>query len=103
MNAVTDMSEVYKGSIAKAVRGVGIVDQKYVVVRDELETLPSETTLRWTMLTPADVKITGPNTAELTKDGKKLLLKVQEPATVSMKTWSTDPPNDYDAPNPELR
>jgi hypothetical protein len=100
MNAVTDMSEVYKGSIAKAVRGVGIVDQKYVVVRDELKTLPSETTLRWTMLTPADVKITGPNTAELTKDGKKLLLKVQEPATVSMKTWSTDPPNDYDAPNP---
>jgi hypothetical protein len=52
------------------------------------------------MLTPADVKITGPNTAELTKDGKKLLLKVQQPATVSMKTWSTDPPNDYDAPNP---
>jgi hypothetical protein len=100
MNAVTEMSEVYKGAVAKAIRGVGIVDQKYVVVRDELETLPSETTLRWTMLTPADVKITGAKTAELTKDGKKLLLKVQEPATVTMKTWSTDPPHDYDAPNP---
>jgi hypothetical protein len=100
MNAVTDMSEVYKGAIAKAVRGVGIVDQKYVVVRDEVETLPNETTLRWTMLTPAEVKITGANTAELTKDGKRLLLKVQEPATVTMKTWSTDPPHDYDAPNP---
>ncbi|MGI8637495.1 MAG: heparinase II/III domain-containing protein [Segetibacter sp.] len=100
MNAVTAMSAVYNGAVAKAVRGVGIVDRKYVVVRDEIETLPAETTLRWTMLTPADVKITGPNTAELTKDGKKLLLKVQEPATVTMKTWSTDPPHDYDAPNP---
>jgi hypothetical protein len=100
MNAVTDMSEVYKGAVAKAVRGVGIVEQKYVVVRDEIETLPEETTLRWTMLTPADIKITGPNTAELTKDGKKLTLQVQEPATVTMKTWSTDPPHDYDAPNP---
>lgn len=100
MNAVTNLSEVYKGSIAKAVRGVGIVDQQYVVVRDEVETLPTETTLRWTMLTPADVKITGPNKAELTKNGKKLTLMVQEPATVTMKTWSTDPPHDYDAPNP---
>ncbi|MCW3108282.1 MAG: hypothetical protein JWQ09_2788 [Segetibacter sp.] len=100
MNAVTDMSEVYKGAVAKAVRGVGIVDKQYVVVRDEIETLPSETTLRWTMLTPATVKITGPNTAELTKDGEKLLLQVQEPATVTMKTWATDPPHDYDAPNP---
>jgi hypothetical protein len=100
MNAVTDLSEVYKGSVAKAVRGIGLVDQQYVVVRDEIETLPNETTLRWTMLTPADVKITGPNKAELTKNGKKLTLMVQEPATVTMKTWSTDPPHDYDAPNP---
>jgi hypothetical protein len=100
MNAVTDLSEVYKGSVAKAVRGIGIMNKQYVVVRDEIETLPSETTLRWTMLTPADVKITGANTAELTKNGKKLILQVQEPATVTIKTWSTDPPRDYDAPNP---
>ncbi len=100
MNAVTDISEVYKGAVAKAIRGVAIIDKHYVLVRDEIETLPQETTLRWTMLTPAAVKITGPNTAELTKDGKKLTLHVQEPAKVNMKIWSTDPPHDYDAPNP---
>jgi len=100
MNAVIDMTEVYKGSIAQANRGISIVDKSYVVVRDELETLPEATTVRWTMLTPADVKITGNNTAELTKDGKKLTLQVQSPANVTMKTWSTDPPNSYDAPNP---
>jgi hypothetical protein len=88
MNAVTDLSEIYKGSVSKAVRGIGLVDQQYVVVRDEIETLPDETTVRWTMLTPANVKITGSNTAELTKNGKKLTLQVQEPATVTMKTWS---------------
>jgi hypothetical protein len=52
------------------------------------------------MLTPADVKISGDNKAELTKDGKKLILQVQSPIKVAMKTWSTDPPNSYDAPNP---
>ena len=38
--------------------------------------------------------------AELAKDGKKLFIKVQGPANVEMKTWSTTSPNDYDAPNP---
>jgi hypothetical protein len=100
MQATTALSAVFKGSLAKATRGVAIVDQQYVVVRDELETLPGETTVRWTLLTPAAVKITAKNRAELTKDGKKLILQVAEPAQVSLKTWSTDPPRDYDAPNP---
>lgn len=100
MNAVTDMSEVYTGALAKANRGIAIVDKQYVVVRDEIEALDTVTTIRWTLLTPADVKITGPNQAELTKDGKKLILQVESPVKVTMKTWSTDPPNSYDAPNP---
>ncbi len=100
MSAVTDLTEVYKGSLSKAKRGIAIVDKRYVVVRDEIETGPNETTIRWTLLTPAEVKITGANTAELTRNGKKLLLQVQSPAKVAMKTWSTDPPKDYDAPNP---
>lgn len=100
MSATTDMSEVYKGSLSKANRGIAIVDQAYVVVRDELETLPRESIIRWTLLTPAEVKIIGKNRAELTRDGKKLILQVQEPANVTLKTWSTNPPNQYDAPNP---
>jgi hypothetical protein len=99
-SATTDLTTVYAGSLAEARRGVALVDGRYVVVRDELETLPKETPVRWTMLTPANVKITGPTTAELTKDGKTLTLRVQEPAQVTLKTWSTDPPHDYDAPNP---
>jgi len=100
MSATTNMSEIYKGALASVNRGIAISNQQYVIVRDELETLPQESTVRWTMLTPAQVKITGKNRAELTKDGKKLILQVQEPAQVIMKTWSTDPPNDYDVSNP---
>lgn len=100
MNAVTNMSEVYNGALANVSRGIAIVDKNYVVVRDEIEALDTITTIRWTLLTPADVKITGSNRAELTKDGKKLFLQVESPVKVTMKTWSTDPPNSYDAPNP---
>ncbi|MFD1140292.1 heparinase II/III family protein [Larkinella insperata] len=100
MHAVTDLTELYAESVQKAVRGVALVDKSYVVVRDELENKPAETTVRWTLLTPATVKIVGNNKAELTKDGKKLVLEVREPANVVLKTWTTEPANEYDAPNP---
>lgn len=99
LNATTDLSGLYNGQLASANRGVAIVDKQYVAVRDEVEAGPAETTLRWTMLTPAAVTVTG-NKAELTKDGKRLILQVQEPANVTLKTWTTDPPHDYDTPNP---
>jgi hypothetical protein len=100
MNAVTDLTEIYKDQIAKANRGIAIVNKSYVVVRDEIETLDSSTTIRWTMLTPATVKIAGVNKAELNQKDKKLLLLVEGPSNIVMKTWSTDPPKSYDAPNP---
>jgi hypothetical protein len=100
MNAIADISEVYKPLLNKAVRGVAIVDNKYVMVRDEIEAPSSATKVRWTLLTPATVNITGKNTAELTRNGKKLILKVVSPSELTMKTWSTVPPHSYDAPNP---
>ena len=100
MNAVVDLSEVYKGSLENAKRGIALADKKYVEVRDVIETSSGETIVRWTLLTPAEVKITGKNTAELSKNGKKLILDVRATGNFEMKTWSTDPPKDYDAPNP---
>ena len=100
MNTVINLSPTFKGQLAESNRGVAIVDKQYVVVRDEIRTLDKETNVRWTMLTSADVKIAGKNTIELKKDGKKLKLQVVEPANVTMKTWTTVPPNEYDAPNP---
>jgi hypothetical protein len=100
MNAVTDLTEIYKGMVVKATRGIAIVDKSYVVVRDEIETLDSSTTIRWTMLTPATVKITGTNKVEVKQKDKTLILEVEAPLNIVMKTWSTDPPNSYDAPNP---
>ena len=100
MHAVVDLSPVFAGSLARAARGVAVVDGDHVVVRDEIETLATPALVRWTMVTPANVRITGPNSAELTKDGRTLVLRVSEPARVTMKTWSTVPTHEYDSPNP---
>jgi hypothetical protein len=100
LNAVTDMSSVYAGYLKKSVRGLAIVDNQYVMVRDEIETAASEALIRWNLVTSATVTITGSNTAELVRNGKKLILKVTGNADIIMKTWSTVPPNSWDAANP---
>ena len=100
MNAQFDLTSLYEGALRKANRGIAIRDKAYVVVRDELETPATETTVRWVMLTPANVSVTGANQALLTKDGKTLTLQVNEPAGIELKTWPTDPTHDYDTPNP---
>ncbi|TAE27117.1 MAG: heparinase [Cytophagales bacterium] len=95
-----DLSELYAGQLARAARGIAIVDKASVLVRDEVEASAQPATVRWTMLTPASVKIVGPNKVELTKDGKTLIMQVDEPAQLTLKTWPTDPVYDYDAANP---
>ncbi len=101
MQATTNLTAIYQRSLAKASRGVAIVQNQYVVVRDELETLPQAALVRWTLLTDAAVKIVDDHTVELRKNGKKLTMVVQDHEGITLKTWPTDPPpHDYDAPNP---
>jgi hypothetical protein len=100
MYAISDLTSVYETQLVSIKRGVAIIDKKYVVIHDELKATAQPTTLRWTMLTSADVNITGKNTATLTKDGKQLYLRIDSPAKIQMKTWSTTPNTTYDAPNP---
>jgi hypothetical protein len=98
--SISDISSVYEDQLAALTRGVAIVDQSYVLVRDELKTTNKASVIRWNMLTGADVRITGKNTATLTQDGKKLFIRVESPANVQLQTWSSQPTTDYDEPNP---
>lgn len=100
MNARIDMSELYKGALTSANRGIAIVNKESVLVRDEVESADSPAIIRWTMATSASVNLISANKAELTKNGKKLIVQVDEPASITLKTWPTNPVHDYDAANP---
>jgi hypothetical protein len=100
MFATMDLSSVYEGQVNQAKRTISIMDGKKVQVQDEIKTNDRQTKIRWNMLTPAEVEIVGPNKAMLRKDGKQLALTVSGASNITMKTWSTQPPRDYDAPNP---
>jgi len=99
MYAISDLSTVYENQLSEAKRGVAIVDQKFVVIRDEVVAENKPTTIRWTMMTSA-TPVLGKNSVTLIKEGHTLELKVNSGAKVTMKTWPTAPTTEYDAPNP---
>jgi len=99
LSATTDMTAIYSNEVSLAKRGVAIIDQKYVVVKDEITAGSKAATVKWAMITPAEVRITGNGSATLIQNGKSLQIRVLEPFNVTVKTWSTKPSHDYDAPN----
>ncbi|PSL33744.1 heparinase II/III domain-containing protein [Dyadobacter jiangsuensis] len=96
----TNLSEMYQDQVKAVSRGLGIIDSRYAVVRDEVECGPKETLMRWNMLTAADVRIVDAKTVELSQNGKKMLLMFDTQTPITIRTWPTTPQHDYDAPNP---
>jgi len=98
MFATSDISEVYAGQVKKVIRTVSLINKSHVKITDKITTLSAPTNLRWTMLTEAKPKLLkNSNCIQLRKDGKKLLLKVNQ--NVKLTIWSTKSPNAYDVDN----
>lgn len=97
--ATSDLTAVNNELIKNHTRGVAIVKNSYVVIRDEISNIGKPGSMRWAILTPASVKITGNNTAELNLNGEKLQMIV-EGKGVKLQTWSSQPQHFYDEPNP---
>lgn len=100
MQVSFDLSSIYKEQLLSCKRSIAIVNKDHVQISDAIETMNKETKVRWNMLTAANVTITGTNTAVLKIGNKTMMLKASGAEKIIMKTWSTDPPRDYDAPNP---
>ncbi len=100
IHAVTDLSRIDSAAVRSHLRGVAIADDAYVVVRDEVVNSDRTTPLRWAILTPSEVTLTGPNSALLVQGGERLRVVV-EGEGVSMAVWpTTPPPHFYDEPEP---
>lgn len=100
MLVTTNLSDLYKDQVNGVKRGLGIIGQQYVVVRDEVDCGPADRVMRWNMLTPAEVRILDGKTVELSQNDKKMLLIFDTQTPITIKTWPTTPQHDYDAPNP---
>lgn len=97
--AASDLSAIDSPGISKRIRGVAIVDNSYVIVKDEVVNADHFTDVRWAILTPSNVKIIDEHSAQLSMNGETLLMKV-EGKGIKMGTWPTTPQYSFDEENP---
>lgn len=96
--SVLDLSSHYAGQLTSARRGVRLLDDRRLVIRDELQADADGGEVRWQMLTMAEVALDGAR-ATLGQDGRQLELRVLEPAGATIETWdSATPPKEWDKP-----
>jgi hypothetical protein len=99
-SAIVDMTSAYQGQAAAARRGIELLGGRLVHVRDELEGVDG--TVRWGMVTAADVVLAG-NTARLTQGGKTLLAKIIAPADGRFEILPNTPPTSEEKQNDGTR
>jgi hypothetical protein len=88
--AVADLTAAYAPAVARARRGVMLVDGHDVLVQDEVEGAASADVV-WQMLTRAAVSVAG-GRAWLYQNGRRLGLQVVEPAGATFTTSTPEAP-----------
>ena len=100
MYVISDLTPVYKEQVKRVERAVSLVDKKYVVIEDCVETNEFFTMLTWTMATPASAKVLADDVILLEKDGKKLYLKVEGVENIRWRISPAKSDFTFDSPNP---
>ena len=77
--AIADLTTAYRPHVVSLRRGVKMVDGKALVIQDEIAWASEARTVRWQMLTDAEIQLAGAE-ARLTKNGKALVARILAPA-----------------------
>ncbi|MDZ7725582.1 MAG: heparinase II/III family protein [candidate division KSB1 bacterium] len=102
-HTILDLSSVYNDQLTRVRRGIGLWNNRIVVIQDEMTALEDSTRVRWSMLTRATVTTKG-SEAQLEQNGRSVRLKIIQPAEAEFIVYPSDPPPaDYDARNPDTR
>lgn len=99
-SAVIDMTDAYKGQATSVQRGFDLRNRRAVLVQDEIAGAVG--TVRWGLVTEADVKLDG-NRAVLQQDGQTLVAQILEPGAARFEVLSTKPPTEQENQNQGTR
>lgn len=99
-HTVIDLTSIYEDQVARVLRGIALSDDGQVLLQDEWTAGNAPTTMRWQIITEAEISVDGA-TVILSQSGKRLQLDVLEPAGVKIEIIDVSkPPMPYDAENP---
>lgn len=101
--AILDLTSLYQDQVARAERGVMVLDDKAVLIQDEWKGRDRETDYSWQFMTRADVQVAD-GKVRLTKGGKSFELLVLDKAPATIKVEKAEElMQSFDAPNPDVK
>jgi hypothetical protein len=101
--AIADIAPTYEGQLAKAHRGIRSASG-WALIQDEVQALSRPTSIRWGMLTRAEVTLVDGQNATLQQGSQEVLLRVVSPSDARLRIIDVEkPPMEHDAENPNTR
>lgn len=82
-STVLDLSDAYKEFATQVVRKVSLQEKRRKVLIEDMIEVRSDCTVTWGMTTQAQVNIVSDRVAELTKDGRKMIVELLSPLNAS--------------------
>ena len=98
----SDISSAYAGQVESVRRTVSLLDKRDALIVDQVKCGKKFTMMTWTLVTPAEPKVISDNVLELSKDGKKVYVKVDSPAPIRWRIAPAQSRYTYDNPNPGI-
>ena len=102
-HVVIDLTQIYDGQLKKAIRGAALLPSGQILVQDELQATNQPATVRWKMVTPAQVNIQSDTFAILSRKQKSMQFRVVTDADIKLATYSTEPRSHLDSENEDTR
>lgn len=104
---ILDLGSVYQGQLAGAFRSIELADARTVWIHDRLYGTDTDSIVRWSMVTQADISIQSDGNATLKKAGKTLAFSVRylddKDKSIPLKIWSAKPQSKLDEENPKTQ
>lgn len=98
-HTLVDLGPVYAFALSEATRGVKLLADGSVLIQDEFTADADSHTVRWGMVTAAEIEIEAPDRATLTIDDEQITARLLAPADASFSSDNLNPPNEWDEPN----
>ena len=98
-SAEMNLTPVYKNDLTKCIRTGTIVSNRYVEIKDLIQTGTKPLTIRWNLLTQAVPQKVSNKIIRLNQATKNLYLLFDGTESVTAKAWSTKPPTSYEEQN----
>lgn len=97
-----DLSEIYKDQVKDVSRTVKIINNKKVMIEDNIEALGTNTKFIWSMLTKAKVEKINDKNLLLTLNDKHLYFNVETDSTIKIYITPAVSTNNYDEKNDDV-